>query len=402
MSAPASAPNRDAPDRSLAEAATGDPLDRLRLVHVVRQYKPSVGGLEDFVASLVARQKDRFARVTIVTCDRVFRGGTRERLPAREVIDGVEVIRLPWHGSTRYPVTPGVFRAIAEADLVHVHAIDFFFDALALAAPFHRKPLVATTHGGFFHSGTAGGLKTVWFNTLTRLSATAYRGLACCSQSDYDRFAAIAPSKVRLIENGVDLAKLGDAGSKAPVKGIVTIGRLSHNKRIDRVLDALALLCRRDPDWRLDIVGTPFDWSAADVEAMIAERGLTGKAQLHVGPDDTAMREIVGRSSLCASASVYEGFGLALIEAMSAGLVPVIEPNSAFIAFARRHAGITLADFANAEQAAEALEAAHARLAAAPQALRQDAMAVARIYSWDGTAERYADFYREALGGATG
>ena len=402
MSAPASAPNRSAPDRSLAEAATGDPLDRLRLVHVVRQYPRRVGGLEYFAARLGAPQTARCARVTTPTRDRVFRGGTRERLPAREVIDGVEVIRLPWHGSTRYPVTPGVFRAIAEADLVHVHAIDFFFDALALAAPFHRKPLVATTHGGFFHSGTAGGLKTVWFNTLTRLSATAYRGLACCSQSDYDRFAAIAPSKVRLIENGVDLAKLGDAGSKAPVKGIVTIGRLSHNKRIDRVLDALALLCRRDPDWRLDIVGTPFDWSAADVEAMIAERGLTGKAQLHVGPDDTAMREIVGRSSLFASASVYEGFGIALIEAMSAGLVPVIEPNSAFIAFAQRHAGITLADFANAEQAAEALEAAHARLAAAPQALRQDAMAVARIYSWDGTAERYADFYREALGGATG
>lgn len=373
----------------------------LHLVHVVRQYRPSVGGLEDFVASLAARQKDRFASVRIVTCDRVFRGGTREQLPAREIIDGIEVIRLPWHGSTRYPVTPGIFKAIAGADLVHVHAIDFFFDALALAAPFHRRPLVATTHGGFFHSGTAGGLKTVWFNTLTRLSATAYRGIACCSQSDYERFAAIAPSKVRLIENGVDLSKLGDAGAKAPVKGIVSIGRLSHNKRIDRVLDAFAVLARRDPEWTLDIVGTPFDWSGKDVEAMIGERGLAGRARLHVGPDDAAMREIAGRASLFASASVYEGFGIALIEAMSAGLVPVVEPNAAFSAFAQRHPGIALTDFGDAEQAANVLAAAHDRLAADPKGLREEVMAVAQTYSWESTAERYADFYREALGSST-
>lgn len=370
----------------------------LHLVHVVRQYRPSVGGLEDFVASLAARQKDRFANVRIVTCDRVFRGGTGETLPEREIIDGIEVIRLPWHGSTRYPVTPGIFKAIAGAGLVHVHAIDFFFDALALASPFHRRPLVATTHGGFFHSGTAGGLKTVWFNTLTRLSATAYCGIACCSQSDYERFAAIAPSKVRLIENGVDLSKLGDAGAKTPVKGIISIGRLSQNKRIDRVIDAFAVLARRDPEWTLDIVGAPFDWSAKDVEAMIAERGLTGRARLHVGLNDAAMREIAGRASLFASASVYEGFGIALIEAMSAGLVPVVEPNPAFSAFAQRHPGITLTDFSDAEQAASALAAAHARLCGNPQGLREEVMAVAQTYSWESTAERYATFYREALG----
>lgn len=370
----------------------------LHLVHVVRQYRPSVGGLEDFVASLAARQRDRFASVRIVTCDRVFRGGTGETLPEREIIDGIEVIRLPWHGSTRYPVTPGILKAIAGAGLVHVHAIDFFFDALALASPFHRRPLVATTHGGFFHSGTAGGLKTVWFNTLTRLSATAYRGIACCSQSDYERFAAIAPSKVRLIENGVDLSKLGDAGAKTPAKGIISIGRLSQNKRIDRVLDAFAVLARRDPEWTLDIVGAPFDWSARDVEAMIAERGLTGRARLHIGLNDTAMRDIAGRASLFASASVYEGFGIALIEAMSAGLVPVVEPNAAFTAFAQRHPGIALTDFSDAEQAAGALAAAHARLCGNPQGLREEVMAVAQTYSWESTAERYAAFYREALG----
>lgn len=371
-------------------------LSGLRLVHVVRQYRPSVGGLEDFVENLVARQRGRFARVSIVTCDRVFRGGGA-RLAERETLDGIDIVRLPYHLSTRYPVTPGVFGAIRDADLVHVHAIDFFFDALAVGWPLHRKPLVATTHGGFFHSGTAGGLKTVWFNTLTRASALAYRGLACCSQADFDRFVRIAPRTARLVDNGVDLAKLGDAGSPSPTRTLVTIGRLSANKRIDRLLDAMAVLARRHPDWRLDIIGTPFDWSAADVAAMIGERGLEGRVELHVGLDDAAMRALLGRASLFASASVYEGFGIALIEAMSAGLVPVIEPNAAFVAFARRHDGLTLASFAQAEGAAAAIEAAHARLAAAPRETRAAMMAAAAPYSWEGTALRYEAFYREAL-----
>jgi alpha-1,3-mannosyltransferase len=372
-------------------------LTRLHLVHVVRQYRPSVGGLEDFVASLASRQRERFAKVSVVTCDRVFRGGDGTRLPAREVIDGIEVVRLPSHVSNRYPVTPGVFAAVRGADLVHVHAIDFFFDALALARPFQGIPLVATTHGGFFHSGNAGGLKTIWFNTLTRLSAMAYRGLACCSQSDYQRFSTIAPRNVHLIENGVELAKLGGAGSREATRSIVTIGRLSTNKRIDRLLDAMAVLSGRHPDWRLDIIGTPFDWSAEDVRAMAAERGLADRVSLHIGPSDAEMRELLGRSSLFASASVYEGFGIALIEAMSAGLVPVVEANAAFTAFAARHDGIRLTGYANAEMAADALEASHAALVRAPDALRDAVMTVAAGYSWESTAKRYEAFYSGAL-----
>ena len=83
---------------------------------------------------------------------------------------------------------------------------------------------------------------------------------------------------------------------------------------------------------------------------------------------------------------------------MSAGLVPVVEPNAAFTAFAQRHPMITLTDFSDAEQAANVLSAAHARLCENPRDLREEVMAVAQTYSWEGTAERYAEFYREALG----
>ncbi|MCA1299128.1 glycosyltransferase family 4 protein [Stappia indica] len=367
------------------------------LVHVVRQYRPSVGGLEDFVSSLVARQRGRFARIKVVTLDRVFRSSDKA-LPAHEVLDGVEVIRLPFHGSTRYPLTPGILGAIADADLVHVHAIDFFFDALALTRVWHRKPMLATTHGGFFHSADFSALKKVWFQSLTRFSANRYGAIACCSQSDYDTFQTIAPKKVRLVENGVDIDKFAGASAPAPTKGLVTIGRLSKNKRVDRLLDAMQALTARDGAWTLDIIGTPFDWSAADITEMIDTRGLSGSVRLHVGPSDEEMRAIIARASLFASASTYEGFGLALIEAMSAGLLPVVEGNAAFRAFAAKHELVSLADFTDPAGAAAQIEATIDRLCAAPAAVRAQAMETAGGYSWASTAQRYEALYREVTG----
>ncbi|MGO8586944.1 glycosyltransferase, partial [Rhizobium ruizarguesonis] len=70
----------------------------------------------------------------------------------REDIDGIEVVRIPWSGTSRYPLAPQVFRHLADADLVHVHAIYFFFDALAWGRLLHGRPMIVTTHGGLFHT----------------------------------------------------------------------------------------------------------------------------------------------------------------------------------------------------------------------------------------------------------
>jgi alpha-1,3-mannosyltransferase len=130
----------------------------LRVVQVVRQYTPSRGGLEDVVSNLSRSLSRRGFEVRVVTLDRLFRAPDQV-LPTREVIDGIEVVRIPWRGSSRYPIAPQVFRLIGDADLVHVHGIDFFYDALAWTRPFHRKPMIGTTHGGCFHTRNHAALK---------------------------------------------------------------------------------------------------------------------------------------------------------------------------------------------------------------------------------------------------
>lgn len=367
-------------------------------VQVVRQYAPNRGGLEDVVANLSAELRTRGYRVRVVTLDRQFTALDR-KLPEREILKGVEVVRVPFHGSTRYPLAPGVFRHIGDADIVHVHAIDFFFDALAWGRFLHRKPLVATTHGGFFHTRNFGAIKKVWFQTVTRLSALGYRYLIGCSAQDTRAFQTIAGERVVQIDNGVNIDKFAGAASTKPVRRIVTLGRFSANKRLDNLLDTMQRLVRLQPDWRLDIVGIPGDVAEADLRRMIEERGLGRTVECHIGLPDSAIRALLGRCSLFASASDYEGFGLVAIEAMSAGLMPLLNPNTAYSDLASKHTEVRLCDFGASEKAAASIEAAFAELSAGAgaDAYRMAAMQAAAGYSWERVADRYAELYAHVL-----
>jgi len=366
-------------------------------VQVVRQYLPNRGGLEEVVANLASQLLQQGYRVRVVTLDRRFTV-LHETLPPRQTINGVEVVRIPFSGSTRYPLAPQVFRHIGDADIVHVHAIDFFFDALAWTRFLHGKPMIATTHGGFFHTEKYAGLKTVWFNTATRLSARAYRRLVGCSAQDTRTFQAIAGSRVIQIDNGVDTRKFADAGSPRAVRRVVTLGRFSINKRLDNLLDAIRALVARSGDWHLDIVGVPGDQSVADVENMITARDLGRHATMHIGPSNETIRSVLGNCSLFASASDYEGFGLVAVEALSAGLMPVLNTNTAYSDLASQHAEISISDFADSETTATTMETAFDTLAADTAGYRTAAMQAADGYSWEHVSERYLAVYREVLG----
>ncbi|UWM75183.1 glycosyltransferase family 4 protein [Rhizobium sp. WSM4643] len=362
------------------------------IVHVVRQFLPNRGGLEDVVANLARQTVRRGYRVRVVTLDSLFTT-PEDKLPLREDIDGIEVVRIPWSGTSRYPLAPQVFRHLADADLVHVHAIDFFFDALAWGRLLHGKPMIVTTHGGFFHTRKYATIKKIWFQTLTRASAMAYRRVVCCSASDLKQFSEIVPDSL-LIENGADIGKFADTASRRAKRRIVTIGRFSVNKRLDHLLDAMAMLKTRDPEWHLDIIGAESDLNRADVEGAIESRHLSGRVTLHVSPENDTIRRVIAEASIFASASEYEGFGLVALEAMSAGLLPVLNANDAFTTLAARHPVLMLADFTNPETAATAIESAHETLSRQPDTVRAELLDAARGYSWDIVAGRYIDLYR--------
>lgn len=387
--------------RTAGTAPIGTPDRPGPIVHVVRQFHPNRGGLEDFVGNLVIEQVKRGHRVRVVTLDRLFSAPDR-LLPAEDRFHGADVVRIPWRGSSRYPLAFGVFRHLRDAALVHVHAIDFFFDAIALWRLVHRRPLVATTHGGFFHTGSLGRLKSLWFAGPTRLSCRAYDAVVCCGAADVERFAPIAGSHLVRIDNGADLSKFAGRASPTTTRTLLTIGRFSTNKRLDRLLDTMRVLHGRDPRWTLVIAGVPADLDEADLRREIADRGLTEAVSLRVGATDAEIGEIIARTSLFTSASDYEGFGIALVEAASAGLVPVVHANESFVRLAAEHPDIVVTDYARPERAADAIEAAYAALEHQGDALRARLAAAFDDLAWPKVAERYLETYRRAGFAGTG
>ncbi len=369
----------------------------MHIAHVVRQFHPGVGGIETYVESLAREQKRAGHEVTVVTLDRVFTKPDTP-LPAQDRRDGVRIRRIPYRGSSRYPIAPSFLALLRGADVVHVHAVDFFCDAAAWTTFLHRKPLVLSTHGGFFHTGYARLLKRAYFQTVTRLSLRAYSAVLASSHADFARFSAIRKSAMSVVENGVDIRKFADAGSRTLRKHIVFIGRFSTNKRLDRLLDFMRALCARDPAWRLSVVGVPWDLTADAITAAAAERGVGDHVTLHVDAPNQAVLEILGAASFVASASEFEGFGLSVVECMSAGLWPILNDIPPFRRLHEESSLGLIGDFKEPAQLADQLVAALPALVSSYADRRAAAISFARRYDWPAVAARIESIYRRVVG----
>jgi alpha-1,3-mannosyltransferase len=367
----------------------------MRIIHAVRQFYPSVGGLESVVMELAREQTERGHNLRVITLDRIF-NAPDSRLAASESISGIEIIRVPFHGSRRYPLAPAVLRHIGDADVLHVHAIDFLFDFLAWTKPIHRRPLVASTHGAFFHTSFAATLKRLYFRTVTRLSAACYDALVAVSPADHDLFSTIS-SKVVCIENGVNVGRFLDAGSAGPRKRIVAIGRFSFNKRLDRLISCFAELHSRDPEWSLVIAGRASDLVAADVISLTARAGVGHCVSIVESPSDKELRKIIHECSVVASASDYEGFGLAAVEGMAAGLFPLLNDIPPYRRLVTNAGVGMIVDFSDPAGAARDFQQRWTEVTKRYGQMRSAAIEAARNYEWGPVAAKYLQLYESIL-----
>jgi glycosyltransferase involved in cell wall biosynthesis len=124
---------------------------------------------------------------------------------------------------------------------------------------------------------------------------------------------------VHVIPNPVAQEPTSDENAPAREPLIVSVGRLTQQKGFDVLIESFAALAEKHRDWRLTIYGEGPQraWLTQLAEA----RGMGQKVSL---PGIT--KDIPGalrRASLFVSASRYEGYPNALVEALAAGL-PII------------------------------------------------------------------------------
>lgn len=388
----------------------------IKVTHVVRQYLPSIGGMEEVVRNIARHQLRQGQRPRILTLNRLFRQSasppTQHTLAEREEIDGIEVIRLSYSGSSRYPLCPAVLKHLDDTDLVHVHGVDFFYDFLAATQWLHQRKLVLSTHGGFFHTRFASRAKLAYFNTVTRLSAKAYSKVIATSNNDGQLFAQIMNGdKLQVIENGVDIEKYADRAARQLTPCLIYFGRWSVNKGLLQVIELFAHLHAQRPEWRLIIAGREYDHSSAELQARINDLQLQSAVHLAANPSDDEIRQLISQASYFLCLSRHEGFGIAPIEAMSAGLTPILSDIPPFRRLIEESQLGFLADLAvhrDADESTETLQnhaikqllAMHQLGQTAYLQRRTAAMTFAQGYAWPQVADRYLALYT-TLGGTS-
>ncbi|BAM03523.1 glycosyltransferase [Phycisphaera mikurensis] len=134
---------------------------------------------------------------------------------------------------------------------------------------------------------------------------------------------AFPRAPVEVIPNGVDLAfwRRPDDAAAAPA-ALACVGRLERVKGHDVLLRALARLRASVPAARLTLVGDGPE--APALRSLAAELGLGDAVRFAGRLDPAATAALLHASSVAVMPSRSEGLPLALLEAMAAGLPPVV------------------------------------------------------------------------------
>lgn len=297
----------------------------MKILHVVRQYEPAVGGMEVYVRDLILHQQKQGHTCEVLTLNKVFQG-KEDTLPPKEIINNVQIHRVGFKGKRTYfiPfVSPMFFKSF---DIVHVHNTDVFFDYVGFACRLMKIPVFATTHGGFFHTDNFALIKKIYFKTITAFSSSHYKAIFASSTNDYALFKDKS-SNLLLTPNAI--SPLGNFVSEG--NDFIYIGRLAKHKCVASLIETFSVLIKtHQAEGNLHIVGPEWDVLRDDLRKQALDLGISDRVTIHGFVDQKEMQTILKKCGYFISASSFEGFGMSMLEGMSVGLIPFVQPNGSF------------------------------------------------------------------------
>ena len=188
-----------------------------------------------------------------------------------------------------------------------------------------------------------------------------------------------------------DAARERLAAGARPV--LLSVSAKRPHKNLARLIGALALIpAERRPLLVLPGYPTPHE---QELRRLVAERGVPGDVQFLGWVSPAELEDLYAAADCFVFPSLYEGFGLPVLEAMARG-VPVATSGRASLREVAGDAALTF----DPEDEASIAAALEAMLADEPlrERLRAAGRARAAEFTWARTAELTVESYRRALG----
>lgn len=343
----------------------------LRVLHVISSMSPLRGGPTVTVHNMLKALEGRGIAADVVTTDDDG-GGARRDVPLDRFVelDRQQARYFP-RQTRKYAVSGpmlGWLRShIREYDIVHTHGL-FSFAPLAAAwcarsagVPYIMRPAgVLDTWGLKNKSRLVKALSLRLIEGRLLLSAAAVHFTTPLEQARAAELALriraiVLPTGVDMDVSPADVSREPlDAPAMDGKRMILYLARIHPIKRVDTLLRAYAALNGRQST-KLVIAGDGDAALVAQLKRLAIELGLGDGVHWIGFAKGELKRWLLARAALLVLPSDSENFGMAVVEAMNAGLPVIVTAGCGLAEFVRRHAAGIVTD--------GSVEALHAALA---------------------------------------
>lgn len=296
------------------------------------------------------------------------------------------------------------------AQVIHYPYFDFFFPTLPLPWP---KPSVVTLHDTIplvfrqhYPVGRRGQLNFLRQKTYLKM----VRAIITDSQSsanDIQTYLGINSTKIRVVHLAADpvfqpvsSTKITKVARKynLPKSYILYVGDINYNKNLPALIKAIKYLPKT---LKLVLVGKNFvrqsipEWQAIETQIALSDVQSRVKLLNNVSPDAVDdLNAIYSGATVYVQPSLYEGFGLPILEAMQSGC-PVVASNNSSLPEVAGDAALLVEP--DAESLAAGIQQVLDLSPSARQKMIKQGIERAKTFTWKKTARGTIEVYKSLI-----
>lgn len=207
--------------------------------------------------------------------------------------------------------------------------------------------------------------------------------------------SSLTNKSIKIVPNGIDLSKYSppEEYRNTTTKTIFYVGRLEKRKGLKHLLDAFALLHKKNQHFRLVIAGDGPD--REKLQDYVDENGIPHVRFLGYIDDAVKHKYLLQSDLFCSPALYGESFGIVLLEAMASGCVVVAGNNPGYESVLKDRGQLSIVNPKDAPEFARRLN-----LLAHDEGLRavwrEWALREVKKYDYQQVVEDYFEIYQSA------
>lgn len=307
----------------------------MKIWQVVPYYPPHIGGMEYYVERLSEELASRGHDVTVFTSSN---NGNQETYTRNKVkIKTLKIMTKIYNN----PISPTLFSQLMteeKPDIIHAHQYPIFYsDTAAIVAWTRKIPLIIHVHVvSDAKSPLSGFISDGYYSTIGLRTLRTAKTVIVPSKAYQTKMSQmyVNPKKLAVVPYGIDTKKFqknidydkfkikyGLQGSKI----ILTVGRLNYQKGFHNLIKILPGVRKQISNAKLVIVGEGEQMS--NLKKLSQSLGLFNSVIFTGALNQTEIPSAYLAADLFVLPSLFESFGISLIEAQAAGK-PVVCTNT--------------------------------------------------------------------------